>query len=88
MPEHPDHPRGAEASAFRPKVSPYCASLSSKKILGSPGLPMTDSDVLDASNWCWCVETAQLLGPDRKAAHPEDCRKGRSCFRSPYEDLL
>jgi hypothetical protein len=70
------------------QLSPYCSQLSSKKLLGRRGLPMTDADVLDASNWCWCQTTAQLLGPDREPAHPEDSRKGRSCFRSLFAPLL
>jgi len=76
------------SAAFRPRVSPYCSALSSKKVLGLRGLPMVDSDVLDASNWCWCRRTAQILGPDRQPAHPQDCRSGRSCFHSPFAALL
>ena len=69
-------------------VSPYCTHLSSKKVLVSEGLPMTERDVLDASNHCWCEVTMQTLGPDRDHATPEGCRKGRSCFESPFADLL
>ncbi len=70
------------------KVSPYCSSLRSKKLLAASVPAMTDEDVLDRSMWCWCGETEQILGPDRKASHPEDCRKGRACFGSPFEPLL
>ena len=71
-----------------PRLSPFCQDLCSKKILTRPGLPLTDEDVLDASNHCWCKQTQTQLGPDREPAHPEDCRRGRSCFQSPFEDLL
>ncbi len=81
-------PATSASAAFRPRVSPYCSALSSKKILGLQGLPMSDSDVLDASNWCWCRKTAQILGPDRQPAHPQDCRRGRGCFDSPFAALL
>ena len=30
----------------------------------------------------------QILGPDREVAEPESCRKGRSCFDSPFASLL
>jgi hypothetical protein len=67
-----------------PNFSPYCSELSSKKVLTSTGLPMTESDVLDASNWCWCRKTGHQLGPDRNFVRPEDCQAGRSCYSSPY----
>ena len=70
------------------KLSPYCTDLCSKKVMMSEGLPMTESDVLDASNAVWCSRTMQLLGPDREVAAPADCQKGRDCFQSPFEDLL
>ncbi len=93
--EHPrEHdastPTGAATDAARSgagsrlRLSPFCAHLSSKKILTSTGLPMTDADVLDASNWCWCRETGHQLGPDRAFVHPEDCRAGRACFVSRF----
>lgn len=71
----------------RPRVSPYCADLGSKKLLlrGEPAL--TERDVLDASNHCWCQRTHQSLGPDREVATPELCQSGRSCFRSLFERL-
>ncbi len=72
----------------RPAVSPFCQDLCSKKILVTPGSPMTDADVLDRSNHCWCSQTMTILGPDREPAHPGDCRQGRECFRSPFESLL
>jgi len=87
---HPVHPV-TTAGGARPaglKVSPYCSSLRSKKLLAASVPAMTDEDVLDRSMWCWCGQTEQILGPDRKPSHPEDCRKGRSCFESPFEPLL
>ncbi len=88
MPDHdsngePAHER-ATAAGQGPRFSPYCSDLSSKKVLTSTGLPMTAADVLDASNWCWCRKTGHQLGPDRKFAHPEDCRAGRGCFESVF----
>ena len=71
-----------------PKISPFCTHLSSKKVTLLSGLPMTNGDVLDASGHCWCSLTAQILGPDREVAHPEDCKKGRACFESPFESML
>ena len=70
------------------RLSPFCQDLCSKKILVSSGLPLDDADVLDRSNHCWCARTMTVLGPDRELAHPEDCRKGRNCFQSPFESLL
>ncbi|MFT4539620.1 MAG: hypothetical protein ACI841_004886 [Planctomycetota bacterium] len=70
------------------RVSPYCQELCSKKIMISDGLPQTDADVLDTSGAVWCAVTQQILGPDRDEADPQTCRKGRECFRSPFEDLL
>ena len=68
--------------------SPYCSALESKKTLVSEGLPQVPGDVLDASGHCWCAETQQVLGPDRRLAGPETCVKGRACFHSPFESIL
>jgi hypothetical protein len=78
----------APTNPDRPVISPFCTDLLSKKVLGSNGLPMQASDVLDGSRWCWCGRTGQILGPDRQVAEPESCRKGRSCFDSPFASLL
>ena len=72
----------------RTRVSPFCIHLTSKKTTMGEGLPMSNEDVLDASRYCWCEKTLQVLGPDREVARPEDCRKGRNCFESPFESML
>ncbi len=63
------------------QVSPYCAELQSKKLffLGRP--PREESDILDASQSCWCRRTMQARGPDGEVVDPVDCRAGRACFR-------
>jgi len=66
------------------EYSPYCRNLESKKRFLSRGLPRVESDVLDASNDCWCFHTQQILGPDREIVRPADCQAGRSCFESPF----
>ncbi len=64
------------------QLFPICAELRSKKyyMLGRP--PRTSDEVLDASNDCWCAVTSDRLGPDKDPVQPDDCRRGRSCFRS------
>lgn len=71
----------------RPRLSPYCADLASKKLLLRSAPALVDRDVLDLSGHCWCQRTQTVLGPDRDQAGPEDCRTGRACFRSRYADL-
>ena len=71
----------------RPRLSPYCSDLASKKLLLRSAPALVDRDVLDLSGHCWCQRTHQVLGPDREPVGPEDCRRGRSCFRSPHADL-
>lgn len=63
-------------------LSPFCTQIQSKKLyfLGRP--PLTERDVLDASQHCWCRRTMQVLGPDGEIVHPDDCRAGRPCFES------
>jgi hypothetical protein len=70
-----------------PVVSPFCLRLLSKNIVKRAKPMLTDEDVLDASNHCWCAATGQILGPDRYVAHPGDCRRGRVCYESPLENL-
>lgn len=77
------HPKGA-----KPLVSPYCQHLSSKKLMIAEDPPMLDTDVLDASQHCWCGVTYKVLGPDGYQCEPSECRKGRECFESPLVDLL
>lgn len=82
------HAASAAAARASARISPFCVQIGSKKILGMTGRPLTASDVLDGSNWCWCRRTGQILGPDREPAHPDDCIKGRTCFESPWSALL
>jgi hypothetical protein len=63
--------------------SPYCKHLRSKKWHFRTGPPMVASDLLDASNHCWCAKTCEALGADDELAHPDDCTRGRACFE-PY----
>ena len=71
-----------------PKISPFCIHLDSKKIILAENAPLTEGDVLDASNYCWCRITCQVFGPDRRQVSPEGCQKGRDCFESPLESML
>lgn len=73
-----------DQQAARADLSPYCAMLRSKKILMRAGLPRTDADVLDGSNWVWCGETELAIGPDGCSVRPETCRAERGCYRSPF----
>lgn len=66
------------------ELFPFCAHLSSKKVMLSSDLPRTERDVLDASNHCWCNRTSTAIGPDRDAVHPDECRRGRDCFESNF----
>jgi hypothetical protein len=65
--------------------SPICADLRSKRYFFLQAPPMESSDVLDASNDCWCERSHDRVGPDKDLVHPDDCRAGRACFRSLYE---
>ena len=71
----------------RPRLSPYCADLQSKKLLLRTAPALTERDVLDASNHCWCARTYKVLGPDRDVARPELCQSGRDCFRTVFDSL-
>ena len=89
----PRRPEAAAANerawrAERPKLSPFCEHLDSKKLMLASQTPKVAEDVLDASQHCWCGVTMKILGPDGNQCHPDDCRKGRSCFTSSIQDLL
>lgn len=70
------------AGGFR--TSPFCLHLQSKKRFSLRGEPLVESDVLDASQSCWCRKTMQALGPDGELVDPADCRAGRGCFESAF----
>jgi hypothetical protein len=70
-------------SAPPPGAPLLCRDLRSKKLLLTSRPARDSSDVFDAANCCWCARTQTLLGPDRDPSHPDDCRPGRPCYRSP-----
>lgn len=63
-------------------LGPFCGDLRTKKyyFLGRPARDA--SELLDASNDCWCARTQMRLGPDDQRVDAEDCRVGRTCFRA------
>ena len=64
------------------RTSPFCLHLQSKKRFFLRGEPAQESDLLDASQHCWCRKTMQAIGPDGERVDPLDCRAGRACFAS------
>jgi hypothetical protein len=64
--------------------SPMCAELRSKKYYFLQAPPRVASDLLDASNDCWCARTSDRIGPDHDLVHPDECRSGRTCFRAIF----
>jgi hypothetical protein len=60
----------------------YCLHLQSKKTFFLRGPAQAESDILDASQHCWCRKTMQAIGPDGEIVDPEDCGPGRACFAS------
>ena len=73
---------GSDARADELALSPFCVHLQSKKLLFRTAPPATESDVLDASRHVWCRLTMQVFGPDSEIVSTDDCRAGRSCFKS------
>jgi len=62
--------------------SHFCASLRSKKFFMLDSLATSADQYIDASNHCWCRETQEVIGPDNKRVHPDNCVPGRSCYSS------
>lgn len=77
--------RPAPSATPAPDLGLLCGLLRSKKILRGGPPPRTREEAVDGSGWCWCGRTEQILGPDRRVAHPDDCRSGRSCYLSPLD---
>ena len=67
---------------------PYCKDLCSKKLMVTQAVPRVESDVLDRSQHCFCLQTQTILGPDREVAHPESCQSDRPCFTSRGAAIL
>lgn len=57
-----------------------CRCLRSKEMFihvePDPSVPHMGSGVF------WCIHTHNCLGPDGRAAEPENCKPGRSCYES------
>ena len=70
----------SESTRF--EISPYCAELRTKKWALSRRPPRDDKELMDGSQHCWCSLTMESVGPDAQIVDPDDCRVGRSCFRS------
>jgi hypothetical protein len=62
--------------------NPICAEIRSKKYFRLTAPPQSSDDIVDNANDCWCNRTCDRVGPDGDGVHPDDCREGRSCFRS------
>lgn len=60
--------------------SPLCRELRSKKFFYLEALPLSASDIRDASGHCWCRRTMQVVGPDGNRVRPEGCTPGRDCY--------
>lgn len=63
-------------------LSPFCASLRSKKFFMQDAMATNAADYIDASNHCWCRETQEVIGPDNRRVDPARCVPGRSCYSS------
>jgi hypothetical protein len=68
-----------------PVLSAFCGSLRSKKFFMRDSLATEESDYLDASNYCWCRETHQVIGPDGGRVQPSRCVSSRSCYTSALD---
>lgn len=64
------------------RKSPFCKYLTSKKAYFEELPPMTEEEVVDGSNHCWCAKTQLAVGPDTDPVAPEDCQAERDCFES------
>ncbi len=55
-----------------------CRCLRSKEMFihveHDPRIPSMGSGIF------WCIHTHNCLGPDGRAAEPDECKPGRSCF--------
>jgi hypothetical protein len=60
----------------------FCGALRSKKYFMMDKLAASADDYLDSTNHVWCCETQEVIGPDNKRVHPENCGPGRSCYSS------
>ena len=69
-----------------PILSAFCGSLRSKKFFMRDSLATEESDYLDASNYCWCRETQQVIGPDGGRVQPSRCVATRSCYTSALDN--
>ncbi len=78
----------AEPEQSEGLLSPFCGSLRSKKYFMMDGLATEADQYLDGSNYCWCRETQQVIGPDGGRVRPDRCRPGRSCYSSALEGGL
>lgn len=86
--ETPAESRTATESSESAVVnSPFCGSLRSKKFFMMDGLATEADQYLDSSNYCWCRETQQVVGPDGGRVRPERCVPGRSCYSSALERI-
>lgn len=64
------------------KISPFCVHLTAKKSAFATRPALTEAELLDGSQACWCAATMMAIGPDRERVDPDDCRAGRTCFAS------
>jgi hypothetical protein len=74
-------------SRTNPLESPFCADFRSKRYYFLERPAYERSEILDGSGDCWCGRTQLRLGPDDERVDPDDCQRGRACFRSASEPI-
>ena len=76
-----------EEEASEVTLSPFCRDLRSKNYFMLDVLPTEADQYMDASGYCWCYETQQVIGPDGGSVDPGRCVPGRSCYQSALADM-
>lgn len=75
-----------EETATTVLQSPFCSELRSKKYYFLQEMPTEEAQLLDSSNHCWCRLTMQVIGPDSGIVRPGNCKAGRACYKSLFEE--
>lgn len=68
--------------AHLPVTEPACQHLRSKAMYVTGELRNPDHPDEAGSQYCWCVVSQHVLGPDQLTVNRHDCTPGRSCYQA------
>ncbi|HND51851.1 MAG TPA: hypothetical protein PLV92_05625 [Pirellulaceae bacterium] len=67
-----------------PSTQPACILLRSKAMYVTGDLRNPEHPDEAGCQYCWCLLTQRVMGPDQQEVNRNNCVPGRECYREAY----